>query len=167
MKERTAENLNLDLEKLIETLNAALCEEWLAYYQYWIGARVLEGPNRSDIESEFLKHADEELGHAVKLVTRIIQLGGTPVVSPDQWNKMARCQYEAPTDGYVEKVLAQNLRSERCAIFRYQEIADMTRGVDDATHKMAVEILEDELDHESDIIDFQTDIESLKKHLAK
>ena len=30
----------LDVESLISQLNAALAEEWLAYYQYWIGALV-------------------------------------------------------------------------------------------------------------------------------
>lgn len=104
MKQVSAEVLNLDVQKLIEMLNAALCEEWLAYYQYWVGARVTEGPMRSEIESEMLKHADEELSHAVKLIDRIIQLGGTPVLSPDQWMKMARCKYEAPTDPYIETV---------------------------------------------------------------
>ena len=30
----------LDVESLISQLNAALAEEWLAYYQYWVGALV-------------------------------------------------------------------------------------------------------------------------------
>ena len=32
----------LDVESLISQLNAALAEEWLAYYQYWVGALVVE-----------------------------------------------------------------------------------------------------------------------------
>ena len=32
----------LDVESLIAQLNAALAEEWLAYYQYWVGALVVE-----------------------------------------------------------------------------------------------------------------------------
>lgn len=167
MKQETAEVLNLDVQKLIEMLNGALCEEWLAYYQYWIGARVIEGPMRSEIEAELLEHADEELSHAVKLVTRIVQLGGTPVLSPDQWTRMARCRYEAPTDPYVETILEQNLRSERCAIERYRDIADYSDGIDYTTAKMAVEILEDELDHEQDILSYQQDIATLKKTLDK
>ncbi len=167
MKQETAEVLNLDVQKLIEMLNGALCEEWLAYYQYWIGARVIEGPMRSEIEAELLEHADEELSHAVKLVTRIVQLGGTPVLSPDQWSRMARCRYEAPTDPYVETILEQNLRSERCAIKRYRDIADYTDGIDYTTAKIAVEILEDELDHEQDILSYQQDISTLKKTLDK
>ncbi len=122
---------------------------------------------RSEIEAELLEHADEELSHAVKLVTRIVQLGGTPVLSPDQWTRMARCRYEAPTDPYVETILEQNLRSERCAIERYRDIADYTDGIDYTTAKMAVEILEDELDHEQDILSYQQDIATLKKTLDK
>ena len=36
----------LDVESLISQLNAALSEEWLAYYQYWVGALVVEGATR-------------------------------------------------------------------------------------------------------------------------
>lgn len=167
MKQESAEVLNLDVEKLIEMMNAALCEEWLAYYQYWVGARIMEGPMRSEIESELLEHADEELSHAVKLIGRIIQLGGTPVLNPQQWQEMARCRYETPTDPYVETILEQNLRSERCAIKRYQDIADYTSGIDYTTAKMAVDILEDELEHEEDILSYQRDIASLKRTLDK
>ena len=74
MKKVSAEVLNLDVEKLIEMLNAALCEEWLAYYQYWVGARIMEGPMRIPIEAELLEHANEELKHAEMLIERIIQL---------------------------------------------------------------------------------------------
>ncbi|MDD2226661.1 MAG: ferritin-like domain-containing protein, partial [Dysgonamonadaceae bacterium] len=52
---------SVDVDKLLEMLNAALSEEWLAYYQYWIGARVMEGPMRSEVEPELLEHANEEL----------------------------------------------------------------------------------------------------------
>ena len=39
----------LDVESLISQLNAALAEEWLAYYQYWVGALVVEGAMRADV----------------------------------------------------------------------------------------------------------------------
>ena len=40
----------LDVESLISQLNAALSEEWLAYYQYWVGALVVEGAMRADVQ---------------------------------------------------------------------------------------------------------------------
>lgn len=161
------EILNLDKEELIKMLNAALSEEWLAYYQYWIGARLMEGPMRSEIEPELLLHATQELNHAVLDVTRIIQLGGTPVLNPDDWPKLSRCEYEEPSDPYVEAVLQQNLRGERCAIQRYQEIADFTNGKDHTTHQMAVTILNEEIEHEQDIEDWINDIERMKDDLRK
>ena len=29
--------VEVDIEKLIEVLNRAFADEWLAYYQYWLG----------------------------------------------------------------------------------------------------------------------------------
>ena len=158
---------SVDVKKLINMLNAALSEEWLAYYQYWIGARLMEGPMRSEVEPELLLHADQELNHAVMVVDRIIQLGGTPVINPKDWTKLARCSYEEPSDPYIERILEQNLEEERCAIRRYQEIADFTSGKDHSTHQMAVQILNEELEHENDIEDWITDIARMKEELRK
>ena len=155
--------LKIDVENLIKMLNEALCEEWLAYYQYWIGSRVMEGPMRSEIAPELLIHATQELNHAVLVVTRIIQLGGTPVLNPSDWAKFARCSYEAPVDPYVEVVLDQNLKGERCAIQRYKEIADFTNGIDHTTHQIATTILNEESEHEQDIEEWLNDIARMKK----
>jgi len=159
--------LDLDVKKLIKMLNAALSEEWLAYYQYWIGARLMEGPMRSEIEPELLLHADQELNHAVLVVNRIIQLGGTPVIDPKEWTKLARCSYDAPSDPYIEVILEQNLKGERCAIQRYQEIAEFTAGKDFSTHQMATTILNEEIEHENDIEDWITDLTRMKEEWKK
>jgi bacterioferritin len=161
------EILNLDKSELLRQLNEALAEEWLAYYQYWIGARLMEGPMRSEIEPELLLHANQELGHAVLVVGRIIQLGGIPLLNPSDWPKFSRCDYEEPSDPYVETILNQNLRGERCAIQRYKEIADFTNGKDHTTHQMAVTILTEETEHEQDIEDWLTDIERMKEDIRK
>lgn len=158
---------SVDVKKLLEMLNAALAEEWLAYYQYWIGARLMEGPMRSEVEQELLKHADEELAHAELVAERIIQLGGTPVINPSEWIKIAGCDYEEPSDPYIEIILEQNLKGERCAIRRYQEIANFTAGKDHSTHRMAVQILNDELEHEDDIEAWMADIQRMKEEWRK
>lgn len=153
----------LDVKKLIEMLNAALSEEWLAYYQYWVGAAVVEGPMRPSVQKELQIHAKEELGHADMLIERIIQLEGTPVLSPEDWFKLARCKYYPPKDEYIVSVLNDNLLGERCAIVRYQEIADYTFGKDHTTYKIVTQILEDELEHEQEIEDWLKDISDIKK----
>ncbi|HON18467.1 MAG TPA: ferritin-like domain-containing protein [Salinivirgaceae bacterium] len=165
---KLAKNITgIDVEKLIEMLNAALAEEWLAFYQYWVGAKVMEGPMRSEIEPELELHATQELNHAVMVANRIIQLGGTPILNPKEWFEHAGCSYDAPIDPYIEVILDQNLKGERCAIQRYNEIAIYTSGKDHATHQMATQILQEELEHEQDIEDWITDIERMKENLKK
>ncbi len=167
MGQRGIEILGVDGKKLLEMLNKALSEEWLAYYQYWVGARVMEGPMRSEIEPELLLHADQELNHAVMIIDRIIQLGGTPVLSPADWMKLSDCEYGEPKDPYVEVILNQNLDGERCAIQRYKEIADFTNGKDHTTHQISTTILNEELEHEQDIEDWLTDIDRMREDLKK
>ena len=138
----------LDVESLISQLNAALSEEWLAYYQYWVGALVVEGAMRADVQGEFEEHAEEERRHAQLLADRIIELEGVPVLDPKKWFELARCKYDA---------------SERCAILRYQEIADFTNGKDFTTCDIAKHILAEEEEHEQDLQDYLTDIARMKK----
>lgn len=157
----------LDKMTLLEMLNAALSEEWLSYYQYWIGARVIEGALRGTIEKEFLVHANEELRHAEMLSKRIGELGGVPVLDPKLWFTLARCQYEVPADFKEDSILIQNLHSEKCAIARYREIADYTSGKDYTTAQIAVEILADEIDHATDITGYQRDIQVMREGLIK
>ncbi len=167
MGKRGIEILDVNVDELLQMLNGALSEEWQAYYQYWVGARIMEGPMRSEIEPELLLHADQELNHATLIVNRIIQLGGTPVLTPEDWPKLSECKYATPSDPYVETVLEQNLNGERCAIQRYQQMAEFTNGKDHVTHQMATTILNEELEHEQDIEDWINDIERMKDDIRK
>lgn len=157
----------IEVKKIVQMLNAALSEEWLAFYQYWLGARLMEGPMRSAIETELLKHAMEEFGHATMVADRIIQLEGMPVTSPQDWFKLSKCTYFPPKDLYIETILKENLSGERCAIDTYQEIANYTDGLDFATNRMAAQILSDEIEHEQEIEDWLQDIKQMKEHLTK
>lgn len=167
MGNKGIEILGVDVKQLIQLLNEALAEEWLAYYQYWIGSKVMEGPMRSEIEPELMLHATQELNHATLVADRIIQLGGTPILNPADWVKFSKCKYDAPEDPYIEVILNQNLSGERCAIQRYKGIADFTNGKDHTTHQMATTILSEELEHEQDIEDWITDLQRLKEDIKK
>ena len=151
----------VDKEELLNILNIAFAEEWLAYYQYWLGAQLMVGPERKSISAEFIEHANEEFDHAQKLATRIIELGGTPILNPNEWQKVALCKYDAPEKPYVMNLLEQNLIAERCAVVRYQKICEMTHGDDYETYHMAVKILHDELEHAEEILSFKNDINML------
>ncbi len=149
----------INVEKVLEQLNMALAEEWLAFYQYWVGAIVVKGAMRADVQREFQEHAMEEFDHARLLADRIIELEGTPLLNPQDWFDHARCAYETPEEDFeTTRLLRQNIASERCAIARYQYIATLTNGKDFTTCDIAKHILAEEEDHEQDLQDYLDDI---------
>lgn len=157
----------IDVSKVLDELNSALSEEWLAYYQYWTAAQVVVGPQRVDVREEFLKHASDELSHANRLCQRIIELGGVPVLTPQDWFKHARCTYDAPRAFDVEYFLKTIRTAEECAMIRYQEIAELTEGRDYVTNDLAKHILAEEADHEQDMQDYLDDLAQMKKYMGK
>jgi bacterioferritin len=151
--------VKMDVDELINLLNKALSDEWLAYYQYWIGAKVVKGPMKDAVIAELTLHATEELAHAELLSTRIIQLGGTPVLSPQEWFKLTNCGYDVPVDPYVEVILEQNIKGEQCAIKVYSGLLDITREGDPVTYNIILTILSQEVEHEEDLSALKEDLE--------
>ena len=159
MVEKRKDIVKVDTEELIERLNKALADEWLAYYQYWVGSKIAVGKMRGPVEAELREHAEEELEHAEMLADRITQLGGTPILKPEAFYEKSNCGYEVPENPKVEKLLEQNIKGEQCAIAVYQNLLEFVEGKDPLTKKIVVEILEDEVEHEEDLQAIQEDME--------
>ena len=157
------EIVGMDVNKLIEMLNKAFADEWLAYYQYWLGAKVIKGPMKDAVIAELMQHAADELRHADMVSARIIQLGGTPITKPENWYKMTNCGYDAPDDPYVETILEQNIKGEQCAISVYQNLLKATQTADPVTYNIALQNLGDEVTHEEDLQALQEDFEAMVK----
>jgi bacterioferritin len=151
--------IGMDVNELLRLLNEAYASEWLAYYQYWLGAKVIKGPMKDAIAAELTLHATEELGHATLLVGRILQLGGVPVTDPKKWFELSPCAYDAPDDPYVAKILDQNIEGEQCAIGAYKNLMDITKDKDMVTYNLALTILEQEVEHEEDLQSLKEDME--------
>lgn len=162
MAKMAQEILTIDVAKVLEMLNKAYADEWLAYSQYWLGAKLAVGPMRDAVVKELEEHAIEELNHAVMLTNRIIQLGGTPPINPQEWYKVANCQYADPKDPYVATLLKQNIEGEQCAIQVYNKILKETKETDFVTYNIALQILEDEIEHEEDLTTLLEDIQTIK-----
>ena len=162
MGTRGREIVGMDVKKLLGLLNKALADEWLAYYQYWIGAKVVKGPMSGHVASELEEHAGEELEHAGMLTERIIQLGGTPILKPEDWYKLSNCGYETPEDPHVKAVLKQNIKGEQCAIDVYNKLIKTVKDKDPVTYNMILKILEDEVEHEEDLQAILEDMKSMK-----
>ena len=158
------EIVDLDVKKLLKTLASAFADEWLAYYQYWLGAKIISGPMKDAVITELMQHAADELRHADMVSNRIIQLGGTPLTSPTHWFKWTNCGYDEPTDPYVAKILEQNIKGEQCAISVYHSLTKEVQADDPVTYNIAVQILQDEVEHEEDL---QALAEDLQFMMAK
>jgi bacterioferritin len=159
MGTRGRQIIGMDVDRLITLLNKAYASEWLAYYQYWLGAKIIKGPMKDAIAAELNLHATEELNHAVLVAGRVIQLGGTPVTTPAKWFELSPCKYDAPDDPYVAVLLDQNIAGEQCAISAYKELMDATKDKDMVTYNMALTILGQEVEHEEDLQSLKEDLE--------
>jgi len=153
--------VGMDVDELLGILNKAFADEWLAYYQYWLGAKIVKGPMKDAVASELLIHATEELSHADMLAMRIIQLGGTPLISPDKWLENTHCGYDAPVNAFVKEILAQNIKGEQCAIDVYQKLLQTVKDTDPVTYNIVLTILQQEVEHEEDLQSLDEDLDSL------
>jgi bacterioferritin len=151
MGSRGREIVGMDVDELIGLLKRAFCDEWFAYHQYWLGAKLVKGPMKDAVGAELLQHATEELLHADMVTMRIIQLGGTPPTSPEEWYKLTNCGYEPPDDPFVKTLLVQNIKGEQCAIGVYKRLMDITKDADPVTYNMVLQILQQEVEHEEDL----------------
>jgi bacterioferritin len=159
MGSKGREIIGMDVNELIDLLRRAYSDEWLAYYQYWLGAKLVKGPMKDAVGAELLIHATEELAHADMVAMRIIQLGGTPVTKPEEWYKYTNCGYDAPDDPFVKTLLEQNIKGEQCAIATYKKLLDITKDADPVTYNMVLTILSQEVEHEEDLQSLLEDFE--------
>ena len=162
MGEKTKKIITLDIKELISDLNKALADEFLAAYQYLIGSKIVKGINRKEVQDELEEHAKEEYDHAIKLIDRIIQLDGTPILEPQGWYTFTNCGYITPKDFDTASILKQNITGERCAIDVYSKLAKKLKDKDDITYEMILGILNDEITHECDL---QTILEDIEHYL--
>ncbi len=159
----------IEIDEIITVLNKAYADEWLAYYQYFIEAKVIKGIMKDAAIAELTLHAADELRHANLVADRIIQLGGTPLLNPNEWFTHTNCGYEEPKNFDVVSILKDSIKGEQCAISIYSQIAEMTRNKDIVTYDIVSQILADEVEHEEDLQALHDDItefiEDIKKNM--
>ena len=139
-----------NLKEVIKDLTTAYSDEWLAHYQYWLTAKWIRGMDADTLRPVLEEQSMDELGHAKKLTTRIIQLGGTPVMHPSQLIEKCGCGYkEPPKDrANLKRVIQDVLVAEACAIEFYAKMAEKYRTTDVVTHELFEDLLMDEVDDE-------------------
>lgn len=159
----------IEVSEIISLLNKAYADEWLAYYQYFIEAKVVKGIMKDAAITELTQHATDEMRHATMVADRILQLGGTPLLHPKDWFTHTNCGYDAPENFDVVAVLNDAIKGEQCAISTYSSIADLVKDKDIITYNMVNQILADEVEHEEDLQALHDDIadfvESIKSNI--
>jgi bacterioferritin len=143
-------------EDIIKALNRALGAEGLAAYRYLYLSHWVTGHGGHEAMEIFTKMAQEEWTHVGRLLERIVQLGGMPVISPTEWERHSYEKYKAPPkDGSkLSQILEDSLDAERAAISFYQELAQKTQHEDFVTFKLISEILADEVEDEHTLDSF-------------
>ena len=148
----------IEVSEIIDMLNRAYADEWLAYYQYYIEEKVVKGIMKDAAVAELAQHATDELRHADMVAQRILQLGGTPLLNPKKWFTHTNCGYEEPKNFDVVAILEDAIKGEQCAIDTYSKIAEMTKDKDIVTYDIVSSILADEVEHEEDLQALHDDI---------
>lgn len=156
-----------DVNEIINLLNRAYADEWLAYYHYWLCAKISRGPMKDAVNAELIQHAADELRHADMLAMRILALGGTPLSHPGELLKQANSPYPDPKDPSVLAILDQVITAEQGAIEVYHKLLNTTRERDPVTYNIILQLLSDEVQHEEDLQELKTDITALFSTIVK
>jgi len=134
-----------DGDTVLRLLNEALATELACVWRYRRHHQLAGVVVAEAVKEELQQHANEEQGHADQLARRILELGGTPDLSP------AGPPLDLPSD-YLEgdtlpELLAEDLIAERIAIESYREIVQYLSDRDPATCRLFESILAVEEEH--------------------
>ena len=75
---------------------------------------------------------------------------------------MTNCRYEVPEDPHIKPLLEQNIKGEQCAIKGSKSLLKTVTDKDSITYNTALQILEDEVEHEEDLQVVLEDMKLLK-----
>ena len=125
--------------KVIDYLNQSLRHELTAVNQYWLHYRLLEDWGVTKLAKKERAESIEEMGHADKLVDRIIFLDGFP--NMQQLNPLKIGQN-------VKEILEADLEGEYDARTLYSEAREVSNAAADyVSMKLFEELLADEEGH--------------------
>ena len=144
---------SLENNMILNNLNEAMADEWLAMFQYFTEVRILEESNfKQTIIKELKQHAMEEYKHAGWIANRIMELGGTIITNPSDLIITSGCGIIEPKNSNSIIILDEAIKGERCAIESYTNMAQIAKMNNDLiTYDMFMRIIEDELNHEKEL----------------
>ena len=146
-----------DRETVVKLLNEALATEIVCVLRYKRHYFMAQGIHADPIAQEFLTHANEEQGHADQIAGRIVQLGGSPNLSPE--GLLSRSHSEYVEGETLLDMIKEDLVAERVAIDSYNEMIRYVGDDDVTTRRMLETILAVEEEHANDLVSFLADMD--------
>ena len=145
--------VDVDVEKLVELLQKAYADEWIAYYAYKWAANTAHGLGSPQVAEVADKTAEEEEEHADELAERILELGGDLPYGIEKLYELANCKsVNYPKDmSNLKGILEGLVQAEGCAIDVYNEIVKFLGPCYDKdikTFHLVEHILAEEIAHE-------------------
>jgi bacterioferritin len=129
-------------QQLVERLNEDLSREYQAIIAYVVYSQVLKGAQYMSIAKELVKHAGQELQHALTVSKHIDYLGGMPTATalPVKLSENA------------EEMLRADLQNENATIRAYRERVRQCEALGEfAIAEDIREILRQEQEHQTDL----------------
>ena len=152
MGEKGKEIARLDHKWLLNELNKAYAFEWVVHYYASLASNIVSGLRTPVYAEIFKKAAEGEFGHANRIAKRIAEIGGEPIETFSDMEKLAGFgKVEFPkkrsdTAGYLKVFL----RMEQHAISLYENLAEKTHNKDLVTHELAEDLLSEEVAEEEE-----------------
>ncbi len=147
------------VEGSVQMLKKAYGAELSAFHYFWYVSQNIEG--LGVLEAEFFEErAKEELGHAKKVAFRLMQLEAQPTDEPSQWEQDSGLGKLQPSRYLtLRSALEKALEFEREVIKHYNDLANSANGKDHGTYRLALELLDAELEDEQNIEDILKKLE--------
>jgi bacterioferritin len=162
MGQKGKEIVEIEVKEVISDLNSAYADEWLAHFQYFLYAQIIEGIDAETLKKELEQQSLDEMNHAKILANRIIQLGGTPTT---KLIETSTCGFSPPPEDRADlvHVIELVLEGERCAIEKYNRLAKKYHMKDLVTHEIFEDLLTDEVSDEEDWENFLPGLKQKQK----
>lgn len=140
----------VDVNELVNLLVKNAAAELTTYYYYTILRANLIGLEGEGVKEIAETARIEDRNHFEALMPRIYELGGKLPDSMVEFHNISACPPASlPEIPDTKAVLEVLVGAERCAVYGYNEICNMTAGKDHRTYDLAQAILNEEIEHES------------------
>jgi bacterioferritin len=141
-----AEDKTEQREKIVAMLQKAYWMELETVISYITNSTNPDGVRAQEIIESLQQDVQEELGHAQRFAQRIKDLYG--VVPGSMEFTPEQTYLQPPTEQTdIVHVIRGVIEAENGAIDHYNQIIEMTDGIDPVTNDMVIEILADEEGH--------------------